>query len=306
MLRTRVAAVTTTAGAAAILWGAALVLAAGPPPRRFGPESPPVARYTGLAAPESVLYDRAGDRYLVSNVNGAPLARDNNGFISVLSPQGKVVARTWIAGGRPGVVLDAPKGLAIKGNELFVADLSVVRVFDLTTGAPRGEIAVPGSTDLTDLAARPDGTLYVTDAGPPTGRFDGEGTEAVHVIEGGRARPLATGNKLGRPHGLAWTEAGVVVSPFGASEIYRLNDKGEKRDVTQTPAGGLAGVVSVGDVLFVTSWQSKAVYRGTLGGSFEVALAGQKSPADLGYDSRRGRLLVPHFQENTVEAFELR
>jgi len=33
-----------------------------------------------------VLYDAAGDRYLVSNINGAPDAADGNGYISELSP----------------------------------------------------------------------------------------------------------------------------------------------------------------------------------------------------------------------------
>jgi hypothetical protein len=37
-----------------------------------------------------------------------------------------------------------------------------------------------------------------------------------------------------------------------------------------------------------------------------VALPEQKSPADIGYDTRRSRVLVPHFLENTVEAYDLR
>ena len=31
----------------------------------------------GLATPESVLYDAANDRYLVSNINGTPFAADD-------------------------------------------------------------------------------------------------------------------------------------------------------------------------------------------------------------------------------------
>ena len=286
-----------------VLSGATAALGAGPP-QASGPA--PVASYAGFSAPASVLYDEAADRYLVSNVNGSALAHDNDGFISVLAPDGRVETLKWIEGGRDKVSLDAPKGLAISKGNLYVADLSVVRVFDLKTGAPRGQIVVPGATYLSDLAVRPDGTLYVTDAGPPMGRLDAKGSEAVYVLKGRQARRLASGEALGRPEALAWTEAGLVVSPFGASEIYRLDDKGERRDVTKTPAGGLAGVVAVGDTLLVTSWQSSAVYRGKLGGRFEVALAEQRSPADLGYDTRRGRLLVPHFDENTVDAFALK
>src|SRR5215510_458933 len=72
------------------------------------PARAPVATYTGLSAPASVLYDADADRYLVSNVNGKALDKDDNGFISVLSPDGRVISPKWIAGGVNGVRLDAP------------------------------------------------------------------------------------------------------------------------------------------------------------------------------------------------------
>src|SRR5689334_14517970 len=214
--------------------------------RAGNPNRTPVARYEGLAAPASVLYDPEADRYLVSNVNGAPLAKDGNGFISVLSPDGQVVASHWIAGGKGGAHLDAPKGLAIADGVLYVADISVVRTFDAQTGTPRGDIAVPGSTYLKDLAVDPDGKVYLSDAGAPAGRFDAKGTEALYVLEEGRARLLAKG-ELGRPDGIAWSDDGLIVAPFGASEIYRLDERGAKKDVTKTPAGGLSGIVRLRD-----------------------------------------------------------
>jgi len=275
------------------------------PPGGTAATSHPLSKYSGLSAPESVLYDAAADRYLVSNVNGNPTGKDNNGFISLLSPSGDITSLKWIEGGKNGVTLDAPKGLAIVKGTLYVADISVVRTFDARTGASRGDIPVPGSTFLSDLVAGADGKIYLTDAGPPQGEFDGSGTEAVYVIKGSHARPLAKGSALGRPDGLAWSDKGVVVSPFGADEIYRLDARGKRQDVTKLPAGGLAGIVRLGDGFLVSSWQTSTIYRGKLGGTFQVALEGQKSPADIGYDTKRSRLLVPHFTEGTVEAFAL-
>lgn len=274
------------------------------PPASTMPRS--LSKYQGLSSPASVLYDAAADRYLVSNVNGAPLAEDDNGFISVLSPAGEVTTLKWIEGGKNHVTLNAPKGLALVKGILYVADISLVRTFDARTGTPRGDIPLPGSTFLSDIAAGPDGTLYVSDAGPPLGRFDGVGTEAVYAIKGRRAHVLAKGAALGRPDGVAWTDDGVIVSPFGSDEIYRLDRHGARRDVTKIPAGGLAGIVKLGDSLLVASWQTSTIYKGKLGGTFEVAFANQKSPADIGYDTKRERLLVPHFTEGTVEAFALK
>jgi hypothetical protein len=56
----------------------------------------------------------------------------------------------------------------------------------------------------------------------------------------------------------------------------------------------------------VSSWESSTVYRGKLGGTFDAVLTGQKSPADIGYDTKRGRVLVPHFTEDTVEVYDLK
>ena len=37
---------------------------------------------------------------------------------------------------------------------------------------------------------------------------------------------------------------------------------------------------------------------------FEVAIPGLKAPADIGYDTKRGRVLVPLFQDSAIEAYE--
>ena len=202
--------------------------------------------------------------------------------------------------------LDAPKGMGIVKGVLYVADISVVRMFDAKSGAPKGEVAIPGSTFLNDIATGADGKVYVSDSGVKAGAkgFEPTGTDAVYVIDKGHAKAIAKGTDLGGPNGLLATDKGVIVVTFGSGEVYRLDDKGKKTDVTKPPTGGLDGVVALGDALLVTSWQGSAIYKGTLGGSFEVALADQKSPADIGYDTKRGRVLVPHFTEDTVEAYE--
>jgi sugar lactone lactonase YvrE len=277
------------------------------PPKPAAPS--PVAKYTGLAKPESVLYDADNDRYLVSNINGSPFDKDNNGFISVLSPDGQVTNLKWIEGGKNKVKLDAPKGSAIAKGVLYVADITVIRMFDLKSGAPKGEIPIAGATFLNDVAAAPDGKVFVSDSGIKAGAGggpDATSSDAVYAIDKGKAKALAKGADLHEPNGVVWTDKGLVVCTIGASEVYRLDDKGAKQDVTKTPAGHLDGLLQLGDSLLVTSHDASAIFRGKLGGSFDVALSDQKTPADIGYDTKRGRLLVPHLGEDTVEAYELK
>jgi len=268
----------------------------------------PVARYTGLATPESVLYDADEDRYLVSNINGKPTDKDNNGFIAVLSPEGQVTTLKWIEGGAKKVKLDAPKGMAITGGVLYVADIGVVRTFDVKTGAPKADIAIPGATFLNDVAAGPDGKVYVSDSGMKVGPsgFDPTGTDAVYAIDKGKPKAIAKSTELKRPNGVAWSDKGLLVATFASNEVYRLDDKGAKQNVTTTPKGSLDGLIVLGDRLLVTSWDGSAIYKGSLGGGFEAVLSDQKSPADIGYDTKRGRVLVPHFLEDTVEAYEIK
>jgi hypothetical protein len=268
----------------------------------------PVVKYTGFATPESVLWDEQGDRYLVSNINGKPDGADNNGFISVLSPDGQVTTRKWIEGGKNKVTLNAPKGTAIVKGVLYVADISSVRMFDAKSGAPKGEIKIAGATFLNDVAAAPSGKVYVSDTGVKVGEkgFEPTGTDAVYVIERGKAKPVAKSTDLGRPNGLCATDMGLWVVTMGSGEMYRLDDKGARQDVVKLPKGSLDGINMIGpNTAIVSSWEGSAVFKGEVGGKFDVVLADQKTPADIGYDAKRKRVLIPHFMGDTVEAYAI-
>jgi hypothetical protein len=92
----------------------------------------------------------------------------------------------------------------------------------------------------------------------------------------------------------------VWVVSFGANELYQI-EKGKKTNVTTLPKGGLDGLVHLGDGSFlVSSWDGKAVYRGKPGGAFTAVVENVTAPADIGYDTKRHRLLIPHFMDNIV------
>src|SRR6267143_4030128 len=107
--------------------------------------------------PESVKWDSAQDVYFVSNINGAPNVKDGNGYISRMGPAGMVTDSIFMKG------LDAPKGMALVHDTLWVADIDQVRAFNARTAAPVATVPVPGAIFLNDIAAAPDGSLYVTD-----------------------------------------------------------------------------------------------------------------------------------------------
>ncbi len=298
---------TSTTADAAVALNSATTDAAVEPPKLIGPTA--VQRWTGFQTPESVLWDEADDRYLVSNINGSPMDLDNNGYISIVAPDGKVTTEKWIAGGEKKVKLDAPKGTAIANGTLYVTDITVVRMFDLKTGASKGDMKVPGAVFLNDAAAGADGTVYVSDTGMKLGKNGPEpaGADAIYSIDkGGKLKTIAKSKDLGGPNGLWIQDKNVLVVSFGAAGLYRVDDKGKMQDVTKLPKGSLDGIVQAGDSLLISSWEGSAVYKGKLGGTFEAVLENQKSPADIGWGKKRSRVLVPHSKKKKEKAYEIK
>ena len=95
-----------------------------------------------------------------------------------------------------------------------------------------------------------------------------------------------------------------------AGGIFRLTSGGPQQ-LAKAPAGGLDGVVDweAGGGLLVSSWGGKAIYRVELSAGKDAAVTtvfgeekggALESPADIGFDQKRQRLLIPLFKENKL------
>jgi sugar lactone lactonase YvrE len=272
-----------------------------PPPARPPRPEPIVLAGIGLAQPESAVHDAQADVYLVSNIAGKPLDKDGNGFISRIKPDGTVEALRFIEGGKQGAKLNAPKGMAIAGDELYVADIDEVRVFDRESGVPKRSIAVKGATFLNDVAVAADGSVYVTDTGlEQWGAYiEPNGKDGVHQLDGKRAKAIASGKTLANPNGLLVDARGLLVVNK-AGELLRLDAAGNRGDVVKLPKGSLDGIVQTESGLLISSWDAKAVFLQRPDGSVEPIVDKVASPADIGYDSKRKRVLIPVLTESVL------
>ncbi|MCK5077576.1 MAG: ATP/GTP-binding protein, partial [Calditrichia bacterium] len=75
--------------------------------------------------PESVLYNQNLNILYVANINGSPAEKNGEGFISQLSIDGKIVKLKWITG------LNAPKGMGVFKNKLYVTDIDRIVEIDI-------------------------------------------------------------------------------------------------------------------------------------------------------------------------------
>jgi len=264
---------------------------------------------TGFSTPESVLHDPTSDVYLVSNINGAPLDKDGNGFISRVSPDGEVLDLHWIDGAADGVTLNAPKGMAIQDGTLYVADIDCLRLFDSETGAHKDDICLEHATFLNDVAPGGNGTVFFTDMGMKAGPEDLEpaGSDAVYrLIDDDRVVAVKKDAAMGGPNGIAVGSLGIMVVTMGSGEVFRLTADGDRTNVMPKSQRQLDGIEMLPDGGFLmSSWGDRCVYR--IGGDGKVSkvVTDVDGPADIGYDATRNRVLVPLFNGNEVRVHPL-
>jgi hypothetical protein len=281
-----------------------------PAPRR-------VMAIQGFHDPESVRYDPELDVFYVSSMYMFGSEKDGNGFITRIEAgdprRGSILAR----GGENGVVLNAPKGMAIQGDTLWVADIDVVRGFHRVTGAPVGTIdfGAQRPTLLNDVAVGPDGTIRVTDTGIVMSRwgvvYDTTG-DRVFTIGRGRSVTAAPAAEFPKPNGITWDAAGKrwLVVTFGAfaSGLYAVGDSAGI-DTTATRLaegkGQWDGVEALADGrILLSSWTDSSIHL-VDGAEHRQLVRGVPEPADIGVDTRRGRLAIPLSVSNRVELWTI-
>jgi hypothetical protein len=254
----------------------------------------------GFQTPESIEYYAAGDSYLVANINGSPLEQDGNGFISVVSPEGEVLSLKWLDGASEAVTLDAPKGMAVVGDLLFVADIDEMRVFELPSGKQLPSVAIVGSTFLNGVTPAGDGAVYVTDMGVGAG-FKPTGGDAIYKVTENGYETVIKSTDLGMPNGVLAIDSGIYSVTFGSGAMQRLSADGKLMAVPQPPAGRLDGLVALADgKMALSSWNASSVYAVNREGEYCLIADGLEAPADMGYDSKRNRVLVPLFKKNEL------
>jgi len=262
----------------------------------------------GFSSPRAVIHDPVADVYLVSNLAGDPFARDENGFVSRILPDGEVLELHWVPPFDPRGAMSAPSGMAIRGDSLFVADIDCIAIVGRESGTIEGRRCLDGVSALRGLSVGPEGSLFATDGGlEASGQSSGSAAVYRLLLEEGRmGSTIAQGAELGNPNSIAVGARGIFVVTGGPGQILRFTPEGAQTTIMTVPNQTFEGVAFTADGGFAyTSSADSSVYLVDDSGAIHTLLEGIGHPGDLGYDATRHRLLVPVTDRNQVLLIDL-
>ena len=253
----------------------------------------------GLTNSECIRYDAANDRYIISNLNTR--GPENNGYISLMSPDGAITNLKFIEGGKNGATLIDPLGIYIQNDMIWVADITHMRKFDLKTGAPRGEVALPGANRPNDIFVTKDGTAYISDNGGTAGTI-------IRVSPSGQVSLVHPRDDImEKPNGVAVMPDGTLIhAGRGVNISFRNAQTGQLIKEKSLPTAQYDALIPLADgSILAASQVGKNVYKVSPMGEITEVAKEIAIPAAIGYDIKRNRLLIPQIAPGTITMVDL-
>ncbi len=254
----------------------------------------------GLNQPESVIYDEKSDAIYISNINGDPLKLDNNGYITKISVNGQIMEKKWISG------LDAPKGLAVSKDFLYVSDVN--KIWKISIKNKSKELfMIKDAGFLNDLVAHKDGTIFASDM------FKNR----IYRLKNNNLTIWKQSKLLESPNGLLIEGNFLIIATWGKikkgfetdvkGKLIKVNIESRqiKKFFSTRPIGNLDGLVfNKNNGYLSTDWVNGKLITIDKKGIVTDSKKINKGAADLGILMHKNLVLIPMMQNNNLTAFE--
>ncbi|PKO46113.1 MAG: gluconolaconase [Betaproteobacteria bacterium HGW-Betaproteobacteria-22] len=258
-------------------------------------------KITGLKTPESVLQTQDG-RIFISEIN--EFGKNGDGQITLIDAQGET---SVFASG-----LDDPKGLALIGGNLYVADKT--KIIKIAADGTQSVFVAPEAFThvpqfLNDLETDPQGNLYVSDSGDILG--SGKGGAIYKIDANGSVTLLIDGKQDDRvmaPNGLLADDTGNVLLyvDFTSGILYSLNTQtGTLTDLAEGFGGGDGLVHHSNGTIYVSDWKNGKVFSVDVKGDVSLVREGYQSAADIAITKDERYLLVPDMKAGELDFIQL-
>ncbi len=243
-----------------------------------------------LTTSESVCYDLQNQLLYVSCINGNPTDKDGNGFIARVSLTGEIITLKWIS------MLNAPKGMGIYKNKLYVTDIDQIVVIDIEQAVITKIIDVEGARFLNDITIGPDGAVYISDMS----------TNKIHRYHKGILGTWFEDEKLIGTNGLFYEDKEILAGTKKGIFSIRMEDKRLWQLITEI--GGIDGLEADGKGNYIISdWKGKIQLVNVEDDPVVLSNTSNTgvNAADIEFISSKNLLLVPTFSDNRVVAYEV-
>ena len=244
-----------------------------------------------LVTPESVRFDEELGVYYISCIGGVPpTEEDGDGYIAILDQRGNIINEKWVDG------LDAPKGMDIVGDFLYVTDINEFVIIDRKQGVIVEKIPVENSVFLNDVTAAPNGTVYFSDMS----------TNIIYAYEHDSVSIYLHSEQLGGVNGLyADHETMTCAASDGSVNTIDIATK----KITKKAKGIMSGdgIEPWKGGFIVSNWNGEVWYISSTWQETKVMdTKDQKiNTADITVNQKTGQLLIPTFFDNRVVAFDI-
>ncbi|NRA66209.1 MAG: hypothetical protein HRU19_17105 [Pseudobacteriovorax sp.] len=153
--------------------------------------------------PESVLVNE--EFVLASNIGQGPLTQRGDGYVSLIGLDGKLKEKKWLP--LKGDSLDSPTGMAIVKNQVYIADINRIAVFDLKSrkSLPSIDLSSTGASFLNDIVAADFPFIYVS-------ATNIKKVFRIDITTNQYEEVLGTGPDFKVPNGLAWYDKKLYVA----------------------------------------------------------------------------------------------
>lgn len=241
---------------------------------------------------ESIVFYPIQNILIASNINGDPTKKDGNGFLSRLTTKGEVIDLHWVTG------LNAPKGMGIYGNKLYVTDIDELVEIDIEKSKIVKKYPVIGAEFLSDVVIDSQGIVYFTDSN----------TNKIHQLKGDMITTWLENADLDGPNGLFLTERHLLITSMASSDLRSINMTTGKIKVVTDNIGAGHGIMAIGNGGYlISNWQGEIYYLNADGTKFKILDTKKDNinAADIEYIKEKNLLLVPTFFDNRIMAYSL-
>ncbi len=259
----------------------------------------------GFKNPESAVHDPRLNILYISNVNGKPKDKDGNGYVSIVSVNGKLLNEKWVSG------LNAPKGLGVFDNTLYVADIDELVAIDIDHGRIINKYKADDAKFLNDIDVDNDGNVYISDML----------LNRIYKlsVSGDDFQIWIESEELEHPNGLHFTEDDIIVGSWGKmTDDPNMDVPGHLKRISLktnnissigdgSAVGKLDGVEGNDEIgFFVTDWLNGALFHISATGKVEQLLDFNKGSADHDLIEKENLLIIPQMKENKLFAYKIK